>query len=64
MKKFYVVAAHCTNEQCETSVFTVRRKKVMVEGSDGNLREISRLVCPMCRMWGQVVRIEQNEVAA
>lgn len=60
----FTVTALCGNGHCDTIEFTMQRKRIQVEGSDGNLREISRLVCPMCRMWGQVVRIEQNEVAA
>ncbi|WP_305042406.1 hypothetical protein [Geoalkalibacter sp.] len=60
MGQDYVVAGLCTNERCETSVFTVRRKRVLVEGQDGQVRQISRLVCPMCRMWGEVVQIEEG----
>jgi hypothetical protein len=57
------VTAHCTNPRCETTAFTVGRKKIEVTGTDEQTRPISKLVCPACRMWGDVVRIEQEEAA-
>jgi len=40
-------------------MFDVDRKQVRKSATDGNEYTISKLICPGCRLWADVVSIEE-----
>lgn len=59
MKPKFLVSALCGNPRCETRNFTTGRPKATYIGSDEREHPIAKLVCPQCRMWGDVQQIEE-----
>ncbi|MEW6670204.1 MAG: hypothetical protein AB1427_00790 [Thermodesulfobacteriota bacterium] len=60
-KPFYLVTAQCSSPKCRHREFTVERKQVVKINSAGQQYEINNIVCPVCRMWAYVTRIERAE---
>lgn len=55
----YRIQAICTNPRCQVREFTAARKRATYVGSDEIERPVARLVCPECRMHGDVLQIEE-----
>ena len=61
MKPTYQVDAYCQNPRCESQSFSVLRDRIHKIGADDRPYTISQVVCPTCRMWGEVVSIKEIE---
>mgnify|MGYP004702170631 CR=1 FL=1 len=63
--KGYRIQAICTNPCCPVTEFTSARKRSTYTSTDGHEYPVQRIVCPECKCWGEVLRIEKiEEVAA
>ena len=58
-KPYYLLTAKCRNPKCNTSVFTVERKRVVRMSESGTEYETRNVVCPGCRTWADVTKIKQ-----
>jgi len=56
---YYRITSRCDNPRCSTDTFVTRRKKVHYVSTCGRLENTTRQVCPQCRTWGHVDRIEE-----
>ena len=61
MKPTYQVDAYCQHPRCESQSFSVLRDRIHKTGTDGRTYTISKVVCPSCRMWADVVQIQEVE---
>lgn len=60
-KPFYRLTAECGSRECRHREFAVDRKSVHRVGTDGQAHETRNVVCPVCRMWADVKKIERVE---
>lgn len=56
---YYKLTNRCTYEQCPVDEFVTERKQVQKVSEAGTLYTTTRQVCPKCRTWGTVIRIEE-----
>lgn len=59
--KLFVVTAVCNSRRCNSRTFTVERKKIMRRSTSGDDFLMQNIVCPECRMWADVQKIEKRE---
>jgi len=57
----YLVTAVCTNDRCQVDTFGASRRQIDKVGTSGQPSRIERLVCPSCRLWGYITKIEEVE---
>ena len=57
-KQKYLVEAVCKNSNCPTTEFKRLKDKAQYMGTDGIMHFVEKLVCPNCRCWGTVTRID------
>ncbi len=60
-KDRYKITAQCENPRCGFTEFVAYRSKIIKTGTGGWPYEISKLVCPGCRMWADIVGIEKED---
>ena len=58
-KPYFKVSAQCRNTKCDMGEFTLPRKQIVRKGSNGRPYQTANLVCPRCRTWADVTRIEK-----
>ena len=59
---YFRVTAECPNARCVddgSGRFTVERRNIKKRSTHGQEYTISIVVCPICRMWAKVIRIEE-----
>ena len=56
---YFRVTAFCRNPRCSTAEFSADRKHVVKTGTGGQSYTIENLVCPQCKAWGRINKIEE-----
>ena len=54
---YFEVTAQC--KRCQPGEFFVQRKQVVKKNTEGRNYTISQVVCPGCRMWAEITKIER-----
>lgn len=56
---YFRLTSRCRNESCSVDQFTTERKRVQYVSTTGRLETTVNQVCPTCRCWGTVIKIEE-----
>jgi hypothetical protein len=57
-KPYYQITAICNTPTCRGRIFRAERKRVVRTSQSGAEYKTSRVVCPQCRMWADVTKID------
>lgn len=55
---YYILTSRCRNQNCPVDEFATQRKTVQYVSTSGRLETTVNQVCPTCRCWGTVIKIE------
>jgi hypothetical protein len=56
---YYRLTSRCRNDTCDVDTFITERKKVQYISTAGKLENTTRQVCPECKTWGHITKIEE-----